>query len=222
MIFWEEPWEDGRGFTLVEVMVTIILMGIVFAIASSTWFGVVESRRVDSATNQIASDLRLANATATNRLSSAYIVFNRGGSAVSCNSTQADYCLVEPTRATADAPVVLQAKARYLPDSDYSASPPKRSVKLVSSNASLDPTSVVDPFTGLAISIPGVVGGTTSTVEFKADGSANMLGAVVAAPLLTARTFGDSAITQSCAAAHTNPCHDVEITPSTSRVKIVY
>ena len=60
--------EDERGFTLIEVMVIIIIMGIVFAIASSTWFGVVESRRVDSATNQLAADLRLAHTSATNRL----------------------------------------------------------------------------------------------------------------------------------------------------------
>ena len=61
-------WEDERGFTLIEVIVTIIIMGIVFAIASSIWFGVVESRRVDSATNQLAADLRLAHTRATNRL----------------------------------------------------------------------------------------------------------------------------------------------------------
>jgi prepilin-type N-terminal cleavage/methylation domain-containing protein len=58
--------EDERGFTLVEVMVTIILMLIVFGIASSTWFKVAESRRVDSATNQVAADLRQAHARATN------------------------------------------------------------------------------------------------------------------------------------------------------------
>jgi prepilin-type N-terminal cleavage/methylation domain-containing protein len=57
-----------RGFTLIEVMVTIIIMGIVFAIASSAWFGVAESRRVDSATNQVVADLRLAHTQATNRL----------------------------------------------------------------------------------------------------------------------------------------------------------
>ena len=62
------PWEDERGSTLAEVMVVIIVMGIVFGIASSSWFGVVESRRVDSATNQVAADLRLAHTTATNRL----------------------------------------------------------------------------------------------------------------------------------------------------------
>ena len=57
-----------RGFTLPEVMIVIVLMGILFAIASSTWFGVVESRRVDSATNQMVSELRLAHSKATNRL----------------------------------------------------------------------------------------------------------------------------------------------------------
>jgi prepilin-type N-terminal cleavage/methylation domain-containing protein len=60
--------EDERGFTLMEVMATIIIMGIVFAIASSTWFGVVESRRVDSATNQMVSELRRAHSSSTNRL----------------------------------------------------------------------------------------------------------------------------------------------------------
>src|SRR5215217_7340267 len=43
-------------------------MGLVFAIASSTWFKVAESRRVDSATNQVVTDLRLAHSQATNRL----------------------------------------------------------------------------------------------------------------------------------------------------------
>jgi len=60
--------EDERGFTLVEVLITIVIMGLVFAIASSTWFKVAESRRVDSATNQVVADLRLAHSQATNRL----------------------------------------------------------------------------------------------------------------------------------------------------------
>jgi len=61
-------WEDERGFTLVEVLTVILIMGIVFGIASSTWFKVVESRRVDSATNQVVADLRLAHTQATNHL----------------------------------------------------------------------------------------------------------------------------------------------------------
>jgi prepilin-type N-terminal cleavage/methylation domain-containing protein len=57
-----------RGFTLPELLVVIAVMGILLAIATSTWFGIVESRRVDSATNQMVSDLRLAHTSATNRL----------------------------------------------------------------------------------------------------------------------------------------------------------
>ncbi len=65
---------DERGFTLPEVLITIVVMGILFAIASSSWQNVVEGRRVDSATNQLASDLRLAHSSATNRLASYQIV----------------------------------------------------------------------------------------------------------------------------------------------------
>ena len=59
---------DERGFTLVELTIVIVLMGIVFAIASSTWFDAIDSRNVDSATNQVAADLRLTHTRATNRL----------------------------------------------------------------------------------------------------------------------------------------------------------
>src|SRR5215212_5556345 len=60
--------EDERGFTLIEVIITILLMGVVFAIASSMWFGAIESRRVDTGTNRLAADLRHAHSRAINRL----------------------------------------------------------------------------------------------------------------------------------------------------------
>ena len=68
--------KDERGFTLVEVIIAILIMGIVFAIASSSWFGAIESRKVDSATNQVASDLRLAHSRATNRLENWQVIFD--------------------------------------------------------------------------------------------------------------------------------------------------
>ena len=61
-------WQSERGFTLTEVIATILIMGIVFAIASSLWFDLVENRRVDSATNQMVSELHFAHNSATNRL----------------------------------------------------------------------------------------------------------------------------------------------------------
>ena len=52
---------------------TIVIMGIIFAIATSSWQGVVERRAIDSATNQFAVDLRLAHSSATNQLTD-YVV----------------------------------------------------------------------------------------------------------------------------------------------------
>jgi len=54
-------------------------MGIVFAIASSSWFRAIESRKVDSATNQVAADLRLAHSQATNRLADSFFVTPTAG-----------------------------------------------------------------------------------------------------------------------------------------------
>lgn len=72
-------WGTGRserGFTLPEVLITIVILGILVAIAIPTWQGVVNSRKMDSAANQFASDLRLANNRATNRLEDWKIVFS--------------------------------------------------------------------------------------------------------------------------------------------------
>ncbi len=73
-------WKDERGFTLPEVMITIVIMGILLAIASSVWFGTVERRAVDSAANQLASDMRFANTSATNQLTSWQVVLTSGSS----------------------------------------------------------------------------------------------------------------------------------------------
>lgn len=73
-------WEDEHGFTLVELVIVIVLLGIVLAISSSSWFGVVEGRQVDSATNQLAADLRQAHSKATNRLASQTVTLTGGSS----------------------------------------------------------------------------------------------------------------------------------------------
>jgi prepilin-type N-terminal cleavage/methylation domain-containing protein len=72
--------EGERGFTMLELLLVIIVMGILFAIASSTWFGAIESRRVDSATSQLAADLRQAHSKAINRLEPQTVTLTTGSS----------------------------------------------------------------------------------------------------------------------------------------------
>jgi prepilin-type N-terminal cleavage/methylation domain-containing protein len=76
----QEILEDERGFTLTELLITIVIMGIVLAIASSSWFGAIESRRVDSATNQLVADLRQAQSKATNKLAPQTVTLTSGSS----------------------------------------------------------------------------------------------------------------------------------------------
>lgn len=82
-----------RGFTLPEVMMTIVVLGILLTIASSTWFRVIESRTVDSAANQLAADLRLAHTRSSNELTDwrVQIFTNRG------DPGQTDYKVMRPS-----------------------------------------------------------------------------------------------------------------------------
>jgi prepilin-type N-terminal cleavage/methylation domain-containing protein len=129
--------QSERGFTLAEVLIVIVLMGIVLAIASSTWFGVVESREVDSATNQMIADLRLAHTRATNRLvdyevhltdnSSSYEV---GPSAELASRTLPDDARVQTTGATLN--IVFK------PDGSATPSGPPITLKVSSADGAPD------------------------------------------------------------------------------------
>ena len=151
-----------RGFTLPEMTIVIVIMGIVLAISSASWFGAIESRRVDSATNQLVSDLRLAHGKATNRLTEHYVVYAPNNT-VSCSGSAADYCLVKPDGAGG-----YEYTPRDLPDDTY-----------ISGTSLAD-----DTVSGLG----SLVGVTPKTLKFEPYGSAEPMGGLVSgvtAPSIT-------------------------------------
>lgn len=142
--------EDQQGFTLPEVMVTIVILGIIMGIASSTWFSVIESRAVDSAANQLASDLRLAHTRSTNQLASWRVILlpEKAGESVG-----PDYYLVKMT--SAGGLDSGSARSRTLPDN----------TKVVGVPVLQDNPAVTSLYSALGLSGP------TRSLEFNADGS---------------------------------------------------
>src|SRR6185436_19007970 len=66
---------DG-GFTLVELVVVLCIMGVVAAIAAPRYGAAIARQRVDGAANRIASDLAYARSVARMTSSSVNVVFD--------------------------------------------------------------------------------------------------------------------------------------------------
>jgi prepilin-type N-terminal cleavage/methylation domain-containing protein len=66
--------EDERGFTLTELIATIVILGILIAIAVIIFLALLERWRVDAATRQLVGDLRRAHGSATNQLTDWWVV----------------------------------------------------------------------------------------------------------------------------------------------------
>ncbi len=144
------PFKDERGFTLPEVLTTVLILGILLSIATASWFGVIESRRVDSAANQLAADLRLAHTNATNQLTEWRLVFRKDGNAIPACSN-ADYCLVKVT-----GPSSTENTPRNFPEG----------TRISDANIAFDNSGILGTLFGPSIS------GETMTIKFKPDGKA--------------------------------------------------
>lgn len=64
------------GFTLLEVMITVILVGILFAIAAPSWVAFINQQRVGAARNEVAQVIRSAQSQAQQTKVNRAIVFD--------------------------------------------------------------------------------------------------------------------------------------------------
>ena len=104
-------WNDARGYTLPEVMVTVAIAGILTAIAVIIFLALLERWRVEAAADQLASDMRLAHASATQGLTDWRLVTKTGS---------ASYTLVKLKTVydgeSSQTPPTVETKDRSLPD----------------------------------------------------------------------------------------------------------
>jgi prepilin-type N-terminal cleavage/methylation domain-containing protein len=195
-------WRDERGFTLPELMTTIVILAILIAIGVIVLLGILERRKVDAATNQLKADMRLAHTSATNQLTDWRIVLvpNRG------EDDKPDYYLVRlVTPYSEEYPAKPQA-ARIIPRT-FPAN-----VKVMVQTKNLSATGTTAPIQDNAgqtyyLSPDAAITEATRTLEFNSDGTMTGYGG---SPSGTVRVTIDE-----------DPQGSIRYLAATSRIKIL-
>ena len=172
---------EEQGFTLPEVLAVIVILGILVAIAVVIWLGILERRRVEAATNQLVSDMRLAHSSATNELTDWRVVLSPEKED---EDQGLDYSLV-------------RLKAPYPgPDPKVESKVPRTfpgNVKVVNISGALDKK------TDSGWIVPPSEAGTTRTLEFDVDGAMNFYQAASGGTCVTVDTNPANKITVTAA-----------------------
>ncbi|MBM3114682.1 GspH/FimT family pseudopilin [Jeongeupia naejangsanensis] len=98
------------GFSLIELMIVIALIGIVLSIAAPSLSGLIQQKRLGGAAENLASDLQYARSEAIKRNASTYLIFQRNSgdwcygistnSACDCSTSPATSCDLKTIRST--------------------------------------------------------------------------------------------------------------------------
>ena len=73
---------ENRGFTLLELMITLLIAGIILSIGVPSFRGVMQNQRMTSATNELVMSLNLAKSEAIKRV--VYVSICKSSNGVTC------------------------------------------------------------------------------------------------------------------------------------------
>lgn len=73
---------ENRGFTLLELMITLLIAGIILSIGVPSFRGVMQNQRMTSATNELVMSLNLAKSEAIKRV--VYVSVCKSSNGVTC------------------------------------------------------------------------------------------------------------------------------------------
>ncbi|NJL66663.1 MAG: transcriptional regulator [Microcoleus sp. SM1_3_4] len=74
------PRKGDSGFTIIELLIIVILLGVLSAIAAPGWLGFINRQRVRTVNDRVFQSLRLAQSEAKRTKSPVTIVFNNNTS----------------------------------------------------------------------------------------------------------------------------------------------
>jgi len=73
---------ENRGFTLLELMITLLIAGVILSIGVPSFRGVMQNQRMTTATNELVMSLNLAKSEAIKRV--AYVSICKSSNGVTC------------------------------------------------------------------------------------------------------------------------------------------
>ncbi|MGI6227560.1 MAG: pilus assembly FimT family protein [Peptococcales bacterium] len=125
--------KEQQGFTLIELLIVIFTLGLLTSLAFPNAADIINRHRLESATKEIASDLRLAQQMAISKEKNFRVIMNDSRS-----NPQNTYFILEvngQTLKTVQLPANIIFSTSHYFDFSSSGQTPNRTIRLVNKNS---------------------------------------------------------------------------------------